>query len=324
MKTTMTFGAATREAIIKCMREDKSVIIFGEDVGVTGGTYGVSRGLQEEFGFLRVRDTPVSESGFCGAAVGAAATGLRPIAELMMIDFIGVAMDQIFNQAAKMRYMFGGKLSLPIVFRAASGGGTSSAAQHSQTLEAWLTHVPGLKVIAPSNPQDAYGMMITAIRDNDPVFVMEHKLLYSKQGEVNLDAPPVPLGKGRVAREGGDVSIITYSKQVTDALDAAKTLAAEGISAEVIDLRSLFPLDFDLITESIKKTGRAVVFTEENKRGGYGGEISAQIGEELFDWLDAPVVRIGALNTPVPYSPVLEKYYLPCAADIVSAVKKMM
>lgn len=324
MKTTMTFGDAIREAIVKKMREDPSVIIFGEDVGASGGTYGVSRGMQEEFGFLRVRDTPISEAGFTGAAVGAAATGLRPISEFMMLDFVGVAMDQVYNQAAKMRYMFGGKLSLPIVYRAASGGGTSSAAQHSQSMEAWLTHVPGLKVVMPATPQDAYGLMLTAIEDNDPVFFIEHKMLYATTGEVDLDAGPIPLGKGRVAREGNDITIITYSKEVFDALEAAEALEKEGISCEVIDIRSLFPLDFDLIAESVSKTHKVIIYTEEARRGGYGGEISAEIAEELFDELDSPVVRIGALDTPIPYAPILEQYCLPCAKDIISAAKKMV
>ena len=319
----MSCSEALGEAMKIRMRQDPRVMIFGEDVADMGGTYGVTRGFLEEFGPERVRDTPISESGFVGAAVGAAATGLRPIAELMMCDFLTVCMDPLVNQAAKMRYMFGGNISVPVVVRMAAGIGSGGAAQHSQSLEAWVTHVPGLKVVCPSNPQDSLGLLLSAIDDDNPVIFFEHKQLYAKKGEVT-SFDPIPLGKGRVDREGRDVSIITYAKQVYTAQEAAETLAREGIEAEIIDLRSLYPLDQELIARTVSKTHRAVVITEENRRGGFGGELSAMIAEELFDELDAPVARIGALNTPAPYAPRQEQYYLPNAEDIVNAVRGML
>ncbi len=323
MSKTMTYGEAIREAMSVRMREDPNVILFGEDVGAFGGCFGVSAGMFNEFGPERVRDTPISEGAIIGSAVGSAATGLRPIAELMFNDFLTVGMDQLVNQAAKMRYMFGGKISMPMVVRLPAGAGTGGAAQHCQSLEAWLTHVPGLKVVYPSCAQDAYGLMLTAIDDDNPVMFFENKTLYATKSEVT-SFDPIPLGKGRVVREGGDVTVVTYGRQVFDALEAAEKLAAEGVSLEVIDIRSLYPLDKELIGQSVDKTHHAVIITEETRRGGYGGEISATIAEEFFDSLDAPVARIGALDTPVPFAPNLEKYYMPSAQDIVAAVKKML
>ena len=320
--TMMTYGEAIREGMSIRMRENPNVVLFGEDVGAFGGCFGVSAGLFDEFGPERVRDTPISEGAIIGCAVGAAATGLRPIAELMFCDFLTVGMDQLVNQAAKMRYMFGGKISMPMVVRLPAGAGTGAAAQHSQSLEAWLTHVPGLKVVYPSCAQDALGLMLAAIDDEDPVMYFEQKTLFGVKGEVT-SLEPIPLGKGRVARPGSDLSIITYGKQVYDALEAADKLAGEGVDVEVIDLRSLYPLDKELIGETIAKTHKAIVITEEVKRGGYGGEISAIIGEEFFDYLDAPVIRIGALDTPVPFAPNLEQYYIPNAQDILVAAKKL-
>ena len=318
----MTYGEAIREAMSIRMRQDPTVILFGEDVGAFGGCFGVSAGMIDEFGPERVRDTPISEGAIIGAAVGSAATGLRPIAELMFNDFLTVAMDQLVNQAAKMRYMFGGNISLPMVVRLPAGAGTGGAAQHSQSLEAWLTHVPGLKVVYPSNAQDALGLLLTSIDDDNPVMFFENKTLYGIKSEVT-SFDPIPLGKGRIALEGDDLTIVTYGRQVFTALEAAKQLAADGIKAEVIDIRSLFPLDKDIIRESLEKTNKVIVITEETKRGGYGGEISATIGEEMFDLLDAPVARIGALDTPVPFAPNLEQYYMPNERDIVVAAKKM-
>lgn len=320
--TMMTYGEAIREGMSIRMRENPNVVLFGEDVGAFGGCFGVSAGMFDEFGPERVRDTPISEGAIIGCAVGAAATGLRPIAELMFCDFLTVGMDQLVNQAAKMRYMFGGKISMPMVVRLPAGAGTGAAAQHSQSLEAWLTHVPGLKVVYPSCAQDALGLMLAAIDDEDPVMYFEQKTLFGVKGEVT-SLEPIPLGKGRVARPGSDLSIITYGKQVYDALEAAVKLAGEGVDVEVIDLRSLYPLDKELIGETIAKTHKAIVITEEVKRGGYGGEISAIIGEEFFDYLDAPVIRIGALDTPVPFAPNLEQYYIPNAQDILVAAKKL-
>lgn len=320
--TMMTYAEGIREGMSIRMRENPNVVLFGEDVGAFGGCFGVSAGMLAEFGPERVRDTPISEGAIIGCAVGAAATGLRPIAELMFCDFLTVGMDQLVNQAAKMRYMFGGKISMPMVVRLPAGAGTGAAAQHSQSLEAWLTHVPGLKVVYPSCAQDALGLMLSAIDDDNPVMYFEQKVLLSMKSEVT-SLEPIPLGKGRIVREGGDLSIITYGRQVYDALEAAEKLAADGIGVEVIDLRSLYPLDKELIGESIAKTHKAIVITEEVKRGGFGGEISAIIGEELFDYLDAPVIRIGALDTPVPFAPNLEQYYIPNAQDILIAAKKM-
>lgn len=320
--TMMTYAEGIREGMSIRMRENPNVVLFGEDVGAFGGCFGVSAGMLAEFGPERVRDTPISEGAIIGCAVGAAATGLRPIAELMFCDFLTVGMDQLVNQAAKMRYMFGGKISMPMVVRLPAGAGTGAAAQHSQSLEAWLTHVPGLKVVYPSCAQDALGLMLSAIYDDNPVMYFEQKVLLSMKSEVT-SLEPIPLGKGRIVREGGDLSIITYGRQVYDALEAAEKLAADGVSVEVIDLRSLYPLDKELIGESIAKTHKAIVITEEVKRGGFGGEISAIIGEEFFDYLDAPVIRIGALDTPVPFAPNLEQYYIPNAQDILVAAKKM-
>ena len=317
----MSYAEAIREGMSIRMREDPNVLLFGEDVGAFGGCFGVTAGMFNEFGDKRVRDTPISEGAIIGAAVGSAATGLRPIAELMFCDFLTVGMDQLVNQAAKMRYMFGGKISMPMVVRLPGGAGVSAAAQHSQSLEAWVTHVPGLKVVYPSTPQDALGLMLSAIDDDNPVMYVEHKAMYTLKGDVN-SFDPIPLGKGDIKHAGDDVTVIATGKMVHEALAAAKALGDEGISVEVLDPRSLYPLDKDLIAQSLSKTHKAVIVTEENRRGGYGGEISAIIAEEMFDYLDAPVIRLGALDTPVPFAPVLEQAYLPNAQDIIKAVRE--
>ena len=270
----MSYAEAIREGMSIRMREDPNVLLFGEDVGAFGGCFGVSAGMLDEFGEKRVRDTPISEGAIIGAAVGSAATGLRPIAELMFCDFLTVGMDQLVNQAAKMRYMFGGKISMPMVVRLPAGAGVSAAAQHSQSLEAWITHVPGLKVVYPSTPQDALGLMLSSIDDDNPVMFLEHKAIYTMKGDVD-SLTPIPLGKGDIKRAGEDVTIIATGKMVHEALAAAKMLEADGISAEVLDPRTLYPLDKALIAQSLSKTHRAVIVTEENRRGGYGGEISA-------------------------------------------------
>ena len=316
----MSYAEAIREGMSIRMREDPNVLLFGEDVGAFGGCFGVSAGMLDEFGEKRVRDTPISEGAIIGAAVGSAATGLRPIAELMFCDFLTVGMDQLVNQAAKMRYMFGGKISMPMVVRLPAGAGVSAAAQHSQSLEAWITHVPGLKVVYPSTPQDALGLMLSSIDDDNPVMFLEHKAIYTMKGDVD-SLTPIPLGKGDIKRAGEDVTIIATGKMVHEALAAAKMLESDGISAEVLDPRTLYPLDKALIAQSLSKTHRAVIVTEENRRGGYGGEISAMIAEEMFDLLDCPIVRIGALDTPVPFAPVLEQVYVPNAQDIANAIR---
>ncbi|MDR3279131.1 MAG: alpha-ketoacid dehydrogenase subunit beta, partial [Synergistaceae bacterium] len=275
-----------------------------------------------EFGEERVRDTPISEGAIMGCAVGAAATGLRPLAELMFIDFMTVGMDQLVNQAAKMRYMFGGHISMPLVVRVPAGGGVGAAAQHSQSLEAWAAHVPGLKVVYPSTPRDALGLMLSSIDDDNPVVYVEHKAMYGIKEDVS-DLSPIPLGKGDIKRAGSDVTVIATGKMVHESLAAAKTLAGEGINCEVLDPRSLYPLDTELIKESLSKTHKVVIATEETKRGSYAGEIAAIIAEDYFDMLDGPIVRIGALNCPVPFSPCLEQVMLPNAQDVVNAVKRI-
>lgn len=318
---TMTYMEALREAMRIKMKEDENVLILGEDVGAFGGCFGLTAGLFDEFGDKRVKDTPISEGAIVGCAIGAAATGLKPIAEIMMGDFVTVAMDMLVNQAAKLRYMFGGKISLPMVVRLPGGAGLSAAAQHSQSLEAWLTHVPGIKVVYPSTPADAAGLLLTAIDDDNPVAFIEHKAMYGLKGEVPDDIKPIPFGVADIKREGKDVTIIATGKMVHEALKAAEQLSKDGIEVEVVDPRTLFPLDKETIFNSVNKTGKVVVVTEENKRGGYGGEISAMISEEIFDSLDAPVVRIGALNTPIPFAPNLESYVIPASKDIVNGVK---
>lgn len=319
----MTYSEAIREGMRRRMKEDPNILIFGEDVGEFGGCFGVTGDLIKTFGQERVRDTPISEGAIIGCAVGAAATGLRPIAELMFNDFMTVGMDQLVNQAAKMRYMFGGKITLPMVVRMPTGAGTRAAAQHSQSLEAWLTHVPGLKVAYPSTPKDAYGLILSAIDDDNPVIFMEHKVLYAMSGEVDENMEPIPLGVADVKREGEDVTIIATGRMVHEALNAASKLSQDGIEAEVIDPRTLYPLDKKTIFNSIEKTNKVMIVTEETKRGSYAGEIAAIIAEECFDNLDAPVVRVCSLDSPIPFSPVLEDYVVPNSQDIINAVKKM-
>ncbi|MDI9496387.1 MAG: alpha-ketoacid dehydrogenase subunit beta [Bacillota bacterium] len=320
----MTYAEGIREAMRFKMREDPNVILFGEDVGKFGGCFGVSAGLWEEFGDDRIRDTPISEGVIVGAAVGSAACGIKPIAEIMFIDFITVGMDQLVNQAAKMRYMFGGEINLPMVVRVPAGAGIGAAAQHSQSLEAWLTHVPGLKVVYPSNARDAYGLLLSSIDDQNPVVFIENKVLYAMQNDVDEnELKPIPLGKARIAKEGTDVTIITYGKQVYDALEAAENLAKDEINAEVIDLRTLYPLDKETIFNSVEKTHKVVLVSEECKRGAYTGEIAAMIAEERFYECDAPIMRVGALNTPIPFATDLESYVVPNARDIELAVKSL-
>lgn len=320
----MTYAEAIRDAMRVKMKEDPNVLIFGEDVGKFGGCFGVTGTLWNEFGDDRVRDTPISEGAIIGCAVGAAATGLRPIAELMFIDFVTVGMDQLVNQAAKMRYMFGGKITVPMVVRLPAGAGLQAAAQHSQSLEAWLTHVPGLKVVYPSTPQDAFGLMLSSIEDDNPVIFIENKMLYGVSGDVEDEVKKISLGSADIKREGKDVTVIATGRMVNEALAAAEKLAEEGLEIEVVDPRTLYPLDKKTIYNSIRKTNKAVVVTEENKRGGYAGEISAMISEEIFDELDAPVVRIGSLNTPIPFSPKLEHYIIPDSKDIINGIRKLV
>ncbi|MFB4167229.1 alpha-ketoacid dehydrogenase subunit beta [Virgibacillus sp. JSM 102003] len=321
----ITYSEAVREAMEQEMRKNDDVFILGEDIGVYGGAFGVTRGMIEEFGPERVRNTPISESGISGAAVGSALTGMRPIVELQFSDFITIAMDQMVNQAAKLRYMYGGKATVPMVLRTPSGSGTGAAAQHSQSLEAWVAHVPGLKVVQPSTAYDAKGLLKAAMDDDNPVVFYEHKVLYKTKSDVPEDQYSIPLGKADIKREGTDVTIVATAVMVHRALEAAEELEKEGISVEVVDPRTIVPLDEETIVKSVSKTGRVVVAHEAVKRGGVGGEIASMIAEsDAFDYLDAPIQRLGALPVPVPYNPDLEKASVPQVPDIVKSVKKTL
>jgi 2-oxoisovalerate dehydrogenase E1 component len=318
----ITFAQALNEAMAQEMDRDSSVFLMGEDVADTGGIFQVSKGLLERFGRERVRDTPISEATFCGAGVGAAIAGMRPIVEVQIFDFVTLMMDMLVNQAAKFRYMLGGRPTVPLVVRGPQGGGIRLAAQHSQSLEAWFAHVPGLVVVAPSSAYDAKGLLIAAIRDDNPVIFLEHKLLYLGQAEPVPEAPyAIPLGKAAIRRAGTDVTIVATQMMVGQALQAATRLEGEGLSAEVIDPRTLKPLDLDTIVASVKRTNRLVVVHEGWKFGGFGGEIAASVTEAAFDWLDAPVARVGALDVPMPFNDRLERTVIPSAERIVAAVK---
>ncbi|MGQ9500786.1 MAG: alpha-ketoacid dehydrogenase subunit beta [Anaerolineae bacterium] len=320
----LTYLEAVREALTQEMRRDPSVFLLGEDIGVYGGAFGVTRGMLEEFGPERVRDTPISEAAIAGAATGAALMGMRPVMEIMFMDFITIAMNQLVNQAAKIRFMFGGKASIPMVIRAPAGSGTGAAAQHCQSLEAWFVNVPGIKVVAPATPYDAKGLLITAIRDNNPVLFMEHKLLYRTKGPVPEELYSVPLGQAIVRREGRDATVLAYSVMVPRALEAAEQLGREGIELEVIDLRSLKPIDYATIVASVSKTGRALIVHEAPRTGGFGGELAAVIAEsEAFDYLDAPIRRLAGRDIPIPYNRTLERAAVPQVEDIVAAARAL-
>jgi pyruvate dehydrogenase E1 component beta subunit len=307
------------------MRRDQSVFLLGEDIGrYWGGAFKVTDGLAEEFGDERVRDTPISESAIIGTAVGAAITGMRPVAEIMFGDLTALAMDQIANQAAKIRYMFGGQAKCPVVIRTPFGAGVNIASHHSQSLEAWFMHVPGLYVAAPSTPYDAKGLLKTAIRGENPVFFCEHKLLYPVQDSVPEDEYLIPFGVADVKREGSDVTVVATSYMVHKALKAAELLDKDGIDAEVIDPRTLTPLDRKTLVGSVKKTGRIVIVTEDCKSGGVSAEIAAAISEEALDFLDAPIKRVTAPDTPIPFSPPLEQFIIPSEQSIVQAVKAVV
>jgi pyruvate/2-oxoglutarate/acetoin dehydrogenase E1 component len=320
----MTYRNAIAQAIIEEMQRDPNVIIMGEDVGSFGGAMAATKGVYEKFGPKRVIDTPISEAAIIGAALGAALTGLRPIAEIMFVDFTTCCMDQIANQVAKVRYMLGGQVSVPLVIRTQGGAGKSYAAQHSQNLEVWFAAIPGLRVVMPATAADAKGLLKSAIRSNDPVMVIENKVLYGEKGEVpdNVDFL-VPLGKAAVVRPGKNVTIVAYSRQLFETLKAANALAGSGIDCEVIDLKTISPLDMNTILDSLKKTGRLVIVEEGHKSFGVGAEISSCVMEQAFDLLEAPVVRVASLDTPIPFSPVLEKVTIPNAEKIASAVKTL-
>ena len=323
----ITYVEAINEALSEEMERDEKVFIMGEDVGVGygGGIFTATRGLLQKFGPERVIDTPISESAIAGCAIGAALVGLRPVAEFMFSDFLTIAMDQIVNLAAKMRWSLGGNIGVPIVYRAAYGAGVGAALQHSQAFEAWFAHVPGLKVVLPSTPADAKGLLKAAIRDDDPVIFLEHKFLYKRlKGPVPTSDDVIPIGKGDVKREGKDITIIAYSAMVQRALEVADILDQRGISAEVVDPRTLLPLDEEIILKSVEKTGRAVIVHEAPMFGGFGGEIAALLADKGFNYLDGPVKRVGGLFCPIPYSPAMEQLYLPNVDRILQVVRDLI
>jgi pyruvate dehydrogenase E1 component beta subunit len=320
----ITYAEAVREALRQEMRRDPAVFVLGEDIGVYGGAFGVTGDLVHEFGKERVRDTPIAEEVIAGLAVGAAITGMRPVAEIQFSDFVTLATEQIVNQAAKMRFMFGGKIAVPMVVRLPGGSGTGAAAQHSQSLEAWFAHIPGLKVVLPATPHDAKGLLVAAIRDPNPVMVFEHKLLYRTKGPVPEELFAEELGKALVRRQGRHLSIVAYSAMVARALEAAEQLAAEGIEAEVVDVRCLRPLDEATIVASARRTGRVLVLHEAVRSGGFGGEIVARIAEsEAFDFIDAPIRRLAGRETPIPYNRSLERSAVPQVDDVVVAARAL-
>lgn len=321
----MTYREAVRQALIDEMDRDPEVFLIGEDIGRYQGTFRVTQGLFDKYGEKRVIDAPITEPGFTGMAIGAAMVGLRPVVEMMTMSFSILALDQIINSAAKIHSMTGGQASVPMVIRGPGGAANQLSAQHSHSLEGWYAHVPGLKVVAPSTPADAYGLLKTAIRDDNPVIFTENPGLYATKGEVPTDDPDfsIPMGKARIAVEGTDLTLIAYSRMVHVCELAAEILEKDGLSVEVIDVRSLLPLDTETIYASVQKTHRAVVVYEDWRSGGFGAEIAARIGEDCFDWLDAPVGRVGGLNVPTPYSRVLELECIPNEHDVVAAVRKI-
>lgn len=320
----IVFAQAIITALSEEMRRDERVIVYGEDVAEYGGVYGATRGLLREFGAQRVLDTPISETAITGLAIGAAMLGLRPVAEIMYNDFLTQASDQLVNNAAKFRYMSGGQMAVPLVVRTPAGGGTGNAAQHSQCLEAWVCHIPGLKVIMPSTPADARGLLKTAIRDDNPVVFIEHKKLYRLRGLVPTEETLIPLGVADIKRSGKDVTLVSWSYTIHLCLEAAEKLAEEGIDVEVVDPRTLQPLDIEAIMQSVAKTGRLVIAHEAVTFGGFGAEIASQVSERAFSSLKHHVVRLGARFTPQPYSEPLETFVLPQVDDIMAAVKKTL
>jgi len=319
----MTFGEAIKEAIAEEMRRDPDIFLMGEDVGKAGTVFKVLVGLHEEFGDERIIDTPIAEAGLVGLGVGAALTGSRPIVDVMFGDFIALAMDQIVNQAAKLRYMSGGQATVPLTIRTTMGAGRSSAAQHSQSLHAWLAHIPGLKIVIPSTPADAKGLFKTAVRDDNPVVIYEDKMMYALKGMVPTDDYTIPFGQADIKREGDDVTLIATSSMVHVALEAATALAEQGISAEVVDPRTLVPLDTETLIESVVKTSRAVIIDEGHKSFGVTGEIASAVYNGAFDYMDAPIVRLGAMDVPIPFSKPLEDATIPTTEDVIKAVQDM-
>jgi len=324
VRRELSYLEAVREALWQEMARDERVFIIGEDVGVYGGAFGVTLGMVEEFGEERVIDTPISEYGIAGAITGAALVGMRPVGEIMFMDFTTLAMEQLVNQAAKMRFMFGGKAKVPFVLRTPAGSGSGAAAQHSQSLENWFVHVPGLKVVMPSAPYDAKGLLLASIRDDNPIIFVEHKLLYKTKGPVPEEPYTIPLGTADVKRQGRDLTIVATSIMVKRSLEAAEQLAQEGIEVEVVDPRTLKPLDEETIVRSVIKTGRVLIVHEACKTGGYGGELAAVIaGSEAFDYLDAPILRLAGRDIPIPYNRTLEYHTVPQVETIVEVARQL-
>ncbi|MGD8552255.1 MAG: alpha-ketoacid dehydrogenase subunit beta [Anaerolineales bacterium] len=321
----LTYAEALREGLQQVMEKDESVFLIGEDIGVYGGAFGVTAGLVETFGDERVRDTPISEAAIAGACLGAALTGMRPVGEIQFMDFVALSMEQLVLQAAKVRFMFGGKAKAPFVLRMPAGSGTGAAAQHSESLENWFVHVPGLKVVMPSTAYDAKGLLLASIYDDNPVIFVEHKLLYKTSGTVPEEMYEIPLSQSNVVREGKDLTIIALSIMVHKALEAAETLQEEGIDVEIIDPRTLNPLDEGPIVESVSKTGKVLIVHEAVQTGGFGGELAARISaSEAFDYLDAPIRRLGGLDIPIPYNRNLEYHTVPQVENIVEEARKLV
>ncbi|HST17973.1 MAG TPA: alpha-ketoacid dehydrogenase subunit beta [Gaiellaceae bacterium] len=318
----LTYREAVRDALGAALRADEDVFVMGEDIAEMGGSMGVTQGLLDEFGPERVRNTPISEMAIVGAGIGAAMAGMRPVVEIMYEDFLTLSLEQIVNQAAKHRYMSGGQLKVPLTIRTQGGAGWSPGAQHAQQLEAWLVHVPGLKVAFPSTPEDVRGILWSAIYDDNPVIVFEHRLLYPVKGEVPEKLEPIPLGKARVVREGTDVTVIATGPLVHRSLEAAQAAEGEGISVEVVDPRSLQPLDEEALVASVKKTNRVVIAHEAVTRMGFGAEVAAVLQYQAFDWLDAPIERVGSKFAPLAFAPVMEQFVVPQAEDVLAAVKR--
>jgi pyruvate dehydrogenase E1 component beta subunit len=318
----LTYREAVRDALGAAMRADERVFVMGEDIAEMGGSMGVTQGLLDEFGPERVRNTPISEMAIVGSGIGAAMAGMRPVVEIMYEDFLTLSLEQIVNQAAKHRYMSGGQVTVPLTIRTQGGAGWSPGAQHAQQLEAWLVHIPGLKVVYPSMPADVRGLLWTSIHDDNPIVFFEHRLLYPVKGEVPEELEPIPLGKARVVREGSDVTVIAIGPLVHRALDAAKKAEDEGISVEIVDPRTLQPLDEEALVASVKKTSRAVVAHEAVTRMGFGAEVAAVLQHQAFDYLDAPIERVGAKFAPLAFAPVMEQYVVPDADDVLAAIKR--
>jgi len=320
----ITYRQALNEALDEEMARDPDVFLMGEDIAIYGGAYGVTMDLLKKYGERRVIDTPISEAAIVGSGLGAALLGMRPVVEIMYVDFIGLAMDQLNNQVAKIRYMFGGKCTVPLTIRTEGGAGRTLGAHHSQSLEAWLMHIPGIKVVMPGTPADAKGLLKSAIREDNPIMFIEHKMLYNLKGPVPDGEYLIPIGKADVKKEGKDVTLISYSRMLQFSLEAAKVLEKDGISAEVVDMRTLLPLDMETVCASVRKTNRAVIVEEDTKTAGAGAEIGMRIIEEAFDHLDAPVLRIAGADVPMPKAPNLEKLAIPSVESIVKGVREVL